>query len=197
MPGEPALGRGRQKLRAGPEPQKPGESGRTATVAPNRSCRRRAPGPAPERLQPYASPRSRNLSRVELRSSSVAGRPGTGASRTTGRPCRVRTTSSPASARRTRSVRRALASLIGTFIACRTPRRGWPRRKSWSGPGAKSSLLAKVRPRPARVILAGQEAQPRWPAPRALPRRSSPSAHWSRGGARTRCFRLLPCVQER
>src|ERR1700689_3040639 len=51
-------------------------------------------------------------------------------------------------------------------------------------------------PRPypfgAGVISEDLEAQPRWPARRALPRRPAPSAHWSRGGARTRCFRLLP-----
>src|ERR1700693_1833901 len=49
----------------------------------------------------------------------------------------------------------------------------------------------------AGLILGGLEAQPRWLAPRALPRRPSRLAHWSLGGARTRCFRLLPCVRGR
>jgi hypothetical protein len=40
-------------------------------------------------------------------------------------------------------------------------------------------------------------ALPRWPAPQGLPRRPLPSEHWSQGGARIRCFRLLPCARER
>jgi hypothetical protein len=71
-----------------------------------------------------------NLSGVVFRWGSVAGGPPTGANRATGRPCRVRTTSPPASARRTRSVRRALAMLIGTFISCRISSRRWLERKS-------------------------------------------------------------------
>src|SRR6185437_2707955 len=105
----------------------------------------------------YALPRSRTRSRSGRRSSSFAGRPATGVSRTTGRPWRVRTTSSPASARRTRSVRRALASLIGTFIA----------RELLATPAAPEILiftLARIKPAGRHwalrgVILGGPEAQ--------------------------------------
>ena len=75
-----------------------------------------------------------SLSCVVFRWRSVAGGPTTAANRATGRPCRVRTTSSPASARRTRSVRRALAMLIGTFISCRILLARWLDGKSWSAP---------------------------------------------------------------
>ena len=91
-----------------------------------------------------------------------------------------------------------------------------PSRQSHDGPTVSDSLiapqpvgitrngLANRRP-PARPppdhprgpTRGGLEAQPRWPARQAPPRRPALSAHWSRGGAPTRCFRLLPCVPER
>ena len=101
--------------------------------------------------------------------------------------------SSPASARRTRSVRCALASLIGTFMVCRTPCPRRPRGKSWARLSSKSSQSTCLRD----FIIGGPAARPRSPAPRALPRRPSWSAHWSRGGAKIPCFRSPPCARQR
>ena len=95
-------------------------------------------------------------------------------------------------------VKCALASLIGTFMACRIPLLQAPPQKSWSRLSPKSSCWIWSRPVAWRkVILGGPAARPRPPAPRGLPRRPLSSAHWSRGGARTRCFRSSPCVRAR
>ncbi len=65
--------------------------------------------------------------------------------------------------------------------------------KSWARLSSKSSHSTRRRER----IIGGPVARPRSPASRALPRRPSSSAHWSRGGAETPCFRSPPCVRQR
>ena len=58
--------------------------------------------------------------------------------------------------------------------------------------------LNQARARARRELIpGGPAARPRSPAPRALPRRPSSSAHWSPGGAKTPCFRSPPCVRQR
>ena len=73
----------------------------------------------------------------------------------------------------------------------------WGATREWRRKPLKLLKTDSAVPTRPEIILGGLEAQPRWLAPRALPRRPSRLAHWSLGGARTRCFRLLPCVRER